>query len=165
MKKTLFGFLVTSLTTLSLTSFAAGNASEVYEKAQIFKGNFSYSVSGEFNGPLGSGKLTEVGLFKFDGAGNVTANSIVNLVNSDLSIALPSGHVSYNCTYPTDYFAKAEMLLMHCIRHQANFTPQDQNLDLVLAGVKNSPVVKIQAVSGGTFGNVHVSGEGTRAVG
>jgi hypothetical protein len=165
MKMALNSLIIASLATISLTSFAAGDSGLRDFKDNNFIGNFSYMVRGAFNGPLGSGELTEVGLFKSNGKGEVTAQAIANIVSGDLSTALPSGDASYNCTYTdTQNSEKSSMILLHCVRHQANFIPQDQNLDLVLAVVKDTPIVKIQALSGGTFGTVQVAGEGSRAI-
>ncbi len=163
MKKTLFCLLVTSLTVVSLNSFADNTQCGLKKhQGPRFKGSFSYLVNGEFNSSLGAGKVTEVGVFTSDGKGNVTANATVNIVSSDLSTALPSGPASYNCTYTNSDCSS--MISLNCVRHQANFTPQDQNLDVVIAMVKGSSAVKIQSMSGGTFGNVQVSGEGSRAL-
>ena len=161
MKKTVSAILFASLATASFASQAV----DADIGKPLFKGSFSYTVSGAFNGQLGAGRFSEVGVFQSDGHGKVTADAIANLVTSDLSVALPSGHASYECNYGNDDFSpKTGMLLLHCTRHQSNLTPQEQTLDLVLSMVKRTPFVKIQAMSGGTFGNVQVTGEGVRAV-
>ena len=165
MKRILCSLLVTTLITVSLTSFAEEASGLADYKNNNFVGEFSYMVRGAFNGTLGAGELTEVGLFKSNGKGKVTAQAIANIVSKDLFTVLPSGEASYKCTYSNSQNSeKSSMILLHCVRYQANFILQYQNLDLVLAVVKDSPSVEIQALSGGTFGNVQVAGEGSRAI-
>lgn len=160
MKNLLTGLLLTSLPIISLPSFA--------EEANLlgeFKGSFAYQVAGEFNSTVfGAGRLTEVGVFYADGNGHITANGLANIVTADLSTTLSTGEATYSCTYNDTGAPIASIVIVSCTRNQGTLPPQQASFALSMVnsfGLNKQKTVKIEALSGGTFGNVNITGEGS----
>lgn len=144
---------------MPLTGFASS------DDLPAIAGTFNYQIKGDFNGPLGAGKVTETGVFQADGKGRITARAIANISSADLSTELFSGQSTYSCTYQSAGTPKISgLILVKCTRKQSGLP--DQNVDFILTSpslLGKLPTIQIQAQSGGSWGVLQVSGEAQRA--